>query len=47
VLLGLLFEAMPPSQPEVALEHMPPPVAAFWRSEGQAMFEAFIADVRR
>jgi hemerythrin-like domain-containing protein len=47
VLLGLLFEAMPPGQPEVALEHMPPPVAAFWRGEGRLMFETFIADVRR
>jgi hemerythrin-like domain-containing protein len=47
VLLGLLFEAMPPGQPEIALAQMPPPVAAFWRDEGRSMFDAFITDVRR
>jgi iron-sulfur cluster repair protein YtfE (RIC family) len=47
VLLGLLFEAMPPGQPELTLAHMPPPVAEFWISQGQAMFDTFIADVRR
>jgi hemerythrin-like domain-containing protein len=47
VLLGLLFEAMPPGQPEVALAHMPPPVVEFWSNLGRSMFEEFIADVRR
>lgn len=47
VLLGLLFEQMPPGVPEMTLEHMPPPVAEFWRSQGHARYDEFIADVRR
>ena len=47
VLLGLLFEAMPPVQREMTLAHMPPPVADFWVNAGRPMFDEFIADVRR
>jgi hemerythrin-like domain-containing protein len=47
LLLGLLFEQMPPGAPELALAKMPPPVAAFWHNEGQDLFDAFVADVRR
>jgi hypothetical protein len=47
VLLGLLFEAMPPGQPEITLAHMPPALADWWRSEGEHAFTSFIADVRR
>lgn len=47
VLLGLLFEAMPVGQSEATLAHMPPPVASWWRSEGEPSFASFIADVRR
>jgi iron-sulfur cluster repair protein YtfE (RIC family) len=47
VLLGLLFEAMPPEQREETLAHMPPPVADFWVNAGRPMFDEFIADVRR
>jgi hemerythrin-like domain-containing protein len=47
VLLGLLFEAMPPGQPEVTLTHMPAEVAQWWRADGEPAFDALIADVRR
>jgi hemerythrin-like domain-containing protein len=47
LLLGLLLDAMPPVARAGMLEHMPPPVAAFWVNEGSATYEAFIADVRR
>lgn len=47
VLLGLLFEAMPAGQPDVALRSMPAAVAHFWQDEGAERFAAFIADVRR
>lgn len=47
LILGLLFEQMPPSAVETVLSHMPPPLAAFWRDEGRDLFDAFVADVRR
>ncbi len=47
VLLGLLFEAMPPGVPEATLAQMPPPIAAWWSAEGEPAFTAFVADVRR
>lgn len=47
LILGLLFEQMPAGQPEIVLSHMPPPIGAFWRNEGQLLFDTFVADVRR
>ena len=47
VLLGLLFEAMPPGQPEITLTRMPAEIAQWWRADGEPAFDALIADVRR
>lgn len=47
LVLGLIREQMRPDQITMMNEHMPPPVAAMWFSEGEGLFADFVGELRR
>lgn len=46
LIIGLIREQMSPAQVAAMDAHMPPPVAQFWATSGQAMYTDFVADLR-
>jgi hypothetical protein len=47
LIIGLIQEQMSPPHRADMEAHMPPPMLEFWRSDGQRMFDSYVAELRR
>jgi hypothetical protein len=47
LIIGLVQEQMPPQVRTEMEANMPPPVLQMWQGEGRALFDKFVADLRR